>query len=108
MAKRFQRRREDFVCEHCGAEVSGDGYTDHCPECLMGKHVDVFPGDRAETCGGMMEPVDVEYGPDTDILYRCERCGKETRNRASEDDNRELLVEIMKISAHRKMLKPDV
>ena len=58
--KKFQKRKEDFVCEHCGAEVKGNGYTNHCPKCLWSKHVDIFPGDRLEDCGGLMEPVAVE------------------------------------------------
>ena len=57
--KKFQRRKEDFVCEHCGASVKGNGYTNHCPCCLWSKHVDINPGDRAESCGGLMEPVSV-------------------------------------------------
>ena len=58
--KQFQRKKENFVCEHCGQEVIGNGYTNHCPSCLHSKHVDINPGDRAETCGGLMEPVDLE------------------------------------------------
>ncbi len=86
--KRFQRTKEDFVCEHCGAEVVGTGYTNHCPRCLWSKHVDVNPGDRAAACGGMMEPVAVEgSSPDYRIVQRCARCGIERRiSLASEDD----------------------
>ncbi|MEK7158524.1 MAG: RNHCP domain-containing protein, partial [Patescibacteria group bacterium] len=47
MSRTFQRRVEDFTCESCGAQVTGDGYTNHCPQCLVSKHVDVYPGDRA-------------------------------------------------------------
>ena len=43
----FTRKVEDFTCEHCGREVHGNGYTNHCPHCLHSKHVDVNPGDRA-------------------------------------------------------------
>lgn len=50
--KKFQRQIEDFVCEKCGKEVKGDGYTDHCPRCLRSKHVDVNPGDRRSKCNG--------------------------------------------------------
>lgn len=71
----FTRRVEDFTCEHCGVHVKGDGYTNHCPKCLWSKHVDVEPGDRAATCGGLMEPVGVvgttaKYR----IVERCIRC----------------------------------
>ena len=37
-ARNFQRHVEDFECEHCGAFVEGDGYTNHCPACLWCKH----------------------------------------------------------------------
>ena len=58
--KQFVRRREDFVCEHCGTKVVGDGYTNHCPKCLWSKHVDIMPGDRAEDCQGLMRPIDIK------------------------------------------------
>ena len=86
--KTFKRTREDFVCAHCGAEVHGKGYTNHCPKCLWSKHVDVNPGDREESCGGMMRPQRVtiekrEYV----ITHECERCGARKRNRAAENDD---------------------
>ena len=28
--KKFQRNKEDFICEKCGLEVEGNGYTNHC------------------------------------------------------------------------------
>lgn len=59
-AKKFKRTKEDFIGESCGFKVRGDGYTNHCPNCLWGKHVDVNPGDRQSDCRGMMEPVGVE------------------------------------------------
>jgi hypothetical protein len=59
MSTVFKKTKEDFVCEHCGKPVVGNGYTNHCPECLWSKHVDVNPGDRAATCLGLMEPVGV-------------------------------------------------
>ena len=72
----FTRKIEDFTCEHCGVQVTGDGYTDHCPRCLWGKHVDILPGDRAAECHGAMEPIAVEgTTPKYRIRYRCTRCG---------------------------------
>lgn len=83
----FQRTKEDFTCEQCGFEVVGNGYTNHCPKCLWSKHVDVHPGDRAATCGGMMEPVEVVLkGGEYNILHRCIVCGFEKRNKASKED----------------------
>lgn len=93
--KRFQRTVEDFVCEHCGAQVSGNGYTNHCPRCLWGKHVDVNPGDRAETCGGMMEPLALEgSSPDYKILHRCTRCRAERRISVSLDDDADAILHL--------------
>jgi hypothetical protein len=47
--------------------------------------VDVVPGDRAETCGGMMEPVSVERDATREwmIVHRCIRCGALRRNKAA-------------------------
>lgn len=93
MAKRFERRVEDFVCDHCGQYVRGDGYTDHCSTCLWSKHVDINPGDRAATCGGMMEPVRVEgSSPQYTLVHRCERCGYEHRVMVSRHDDPNALV----------------
>lgn len=95
MSQTFQKTKEDFICEHCGAEVIGTGYTNHCPRCLWGKHVDVHPGDRAETCGGMMEPVRVEIkGRQERIVHRCQTCGAERIVDAAPDDNHEALAMI--------------
>src|SRR3989344_2176178 len=94
---RFQRRPENFVCEYCGQQVKGDGYTNHCPTCLWSKHVDINPGDRAEPCGGMMEPVAIEgSSPAYAIVHRCTRCGKERRNKADSRDSRDALIAIAK------------
>ena len=79
---------ENFVCQNCGALTIGDGYTNHCPHCLWSKHVDQYPGDRAESCGGMMEPVLLEgSSPDYRILHRCQRCGFERVNAVQAEDS---------------------
>ena len=86
--KRFQKKVEDFVCEHCTAAVQGSGYTNHCPACLWSKHVDVNPGDRGSECGGLMEPIKVERRNDEYMLTQhCIKCGHERRNRLGEEDN---------------------
>ena len=86
-SRKFQRMKEDFTCEQCGSLVLGDGYTNHCPQCLWSKHVDIHPGDRLETCRGLMEPVEVTYqGGEYIILHHCVICGHEKRNKASKDD----------------------
>jgi hypothetical protein len=89
----FIKKVEDFVCEHCGTYVEGSGYTNHCPKCLWSKHVDNHPGDRAATCGGMMEPVGLEGStPNYRIQHKCERCGKLVRVTASANDDPEALL----------------
>ncbi len=84
---------EDFACEQCGAFVKGNGYTDHCPECLWSKHVDVYPGDRANECRGLMEPIGQEIANgEHDIFYRCVQCKKEHRNCVAKVDNSDILA----------------
>ena len=93
MSVQFQKKIEAFVCEKCGEHVAGNGYTDHCPACLWSKHVDIFPGDRNATCGGMMEPVEQEMtNRGHDIVYRCMRCHYEHRNKVAHDDNQDLIA----------------
>ena len=86
---------EDFECEHCGKEVRGAGFTNHCPNCLWSKHVDINPGDRASGCGGLMRPISAEYkSGEFTITQKCEACGVVKRCIASKDDNTELLIEL--------------
>ena len=93
MAKKFARRVEDFVCEHCGGYVEGSGYTNHCPKCLWSKHVDVNHGDRAAFCGGMMEPTLLEgTSPAYDIVHQCVRCGFKRRNKVQDIDSTDAVV----------------
>lgn len=89
----FKRTVEDFTCEHCGTEVQGDGYTNHCPKCLWSKHVDMHPGDRAAACGGLMKPIRLEgASPDYVLIHRCERCGLERSNKVGKNDDREAVL----------------
>ena len=92
-SKKFQRTIEDFACEKCGFTVKGTGYTNHCPQCLWSKHVDVNPGDRAEDCGGMMEPVGaLKRAGKYEVLQRCIKCGFERKNKLGAEDNFQTLV----------------
>lgn len=93
----FTRTIENFTCEHCGAEVRGSGYTNHCPQCLWSKHVDDEPGDRAESCYGAMKPIAVEGGsPDYILVHQCMKCGIERRNKVSVEDNTDTLTAVAK------------
>ncbi len=94
--KRFQKKVEDFTCEKCGTSVRGTGYTDHCPNCLWSKHVDINPGDRRAKCGGLMEPVAIELKRDKYIIYyRCQKCGYKFRVKAAPNDNFEKILKLI-------------
>ena len=82
---------EPFLCLRCGIQVEplrNGTIRNHCPGCLWSLHVDRVPGDRAESCGGLMRPVGIEGSASRgwSIHFCCERCGAERRNRASTDD----------------------
>lgn len=94
---RFQRRIEDFTCEKCGKEIKGSGYTNHCPKCLWSKHVDINPGDRAESCGGLMEPISVETEKGEYVLtHKCQKCGIKKRKVVEKGDDFDAVVAIVK------------
>jgi len=93
--KKFQRKKEDFTCGHCGQAVSGTGYTDHCPKCLWSRHVDVNPGDRLAQCRGEMEPIGVELkGGEKIIHFKCRLCGYKHRVKAAAEDDSEAIIEL--------------
>lgn len=100
----FKRNIENFICSKCSFSVIGNGYTNHCPNCLWSKHVDVNPGDRASDCGGMMEPVKVESEKGEWILtHKCQKCGYEKRNKIAKEDNLELLQQVAKEAASTRI-----
>ncbi|MBP9698293.1 MAG: RNHCP domain-containing protein [Candidatus Moranbacteria bacterium] len=102
--KVFQRRTEDFHCEQCDFLVAGDGYTNHCPRCLYSKHVDIFPGDRLEPCGGLMEPLSsVKENGQERLVQRCLSCGIVRKNKVQHDDDFEALLGLA-----RKRVKADL
>ncbi len=96
MPTNFVRRPENFVCENCGQKVSGNGYTNHCPNCLFSKHVDEkIPGDRKSECRGLMEPISVEQKHGEYILiHKCLTCGKIMKNKTAENDNFEKILQL--------------
>ncbi len=94
--KRFQKRVEDFICEHCEAFIEGSGYTDHCPKCLWSKHVDINPGDRKSNCSGMMKPMGVEIKRNKYIIHhRCTKCGYKFKVKSAPDDNFEEILKLV-------------
>lgn len=98
---RFTRVIEDFNCSECGTFVRGKGYTDHCPNCLWGKHVDIMPGDRTSTCKGKLEPTSAFHAKGAyTIVYRCQKCGVRKNFKESGQDNRELLLLLASKNPH--------
>ncbi|HVJ55820.1 MAG TPA: RNHCP domain-containing protein [Aliidongia sp.] len=85
--RKFQRKIEDFTCARCGHQVTGNGYTNHCPACLYSKHVDIAPGDRAAECGGLMRPIGSELRAGRYfVIHECTRCGLTRPNRIADDE----------------------
>lgn len=100
--KKFTMIDENFICEKCGKEVKKLGYTarDHCNFCLCSKHVDINPGDREESCKGILIPIGIEKSKNDNykIVYKCEKCGAIRKNIMAKDDNYDKVLEIAKSS----------
>lgn len=97
--KKFTMRDEKFVCENCQKQVEKLNYTarDHCPFCLYSKHVDINPGDRQNTCQGLLKPISIEKFKNTyKIIYKCQKCNKSHKNIMAIDDNYSLIIELSK------------
>ena len=84
---RFQKKIEDFVCEVCDTKNVGNGYTNHCRNCLRSKHVDIFPGDRKENCGGIMNVTAItKKGERYVIEHTCSLCGQVNGDHVRSED----------------------
>lgn len=87
--KNFSKNDSGFICQNCGLKVEPLGYTsrNHCPRCLYSLHLDINPGDRENSCGGLMEPVKVEPDPRRGyiIIHKCKKCGEIKRNKAAHE-----------------------
>lgn len=96
----FTKIDEEFICENCHKKVSKLGYScrNHCNYCLHSKHVDKNPGDREEECQGLLEPVGIEISNKKGyiIVFRCKKCGAIRKNKAAEDDNKDLIIKLSK------------
>jgi len=98
----FKRIIENFTCKHCKTKVKGKGYTNHCPNCLHSRHVDINPGDRKAECGGMMEPVNFELKKSKYILvHKCAKCGTTRRNKMQIGDNFDILPKLSEAIAKK-------
>ena len=85
--KRFSKNDSGFICQNCGREVMPLIKTsrNHCPFCLCSIHIDINPGDRANTCRGLMVPVSALPDPKKGyiIVHKCTKCGEIHRNKAA-------------------------
>ena len=90
--KKFARHQENFFCETCHTFVHGNGYTNHCPNCLYSKHVDINPGDRSSQCQSMMRPI----GKGLDkkgyyLRHQCLKCHMQKRIKLLATDNQNIV-----------------
>lgn len=95
--KRFTMKDEEFICDNCHKKVNTLNYTarDHCPFCLYSKHVDITPGDRQNSCKGLLEPIGIEKFKDTyKIIYKCKSCGELHKNIIAKDDDMDLIIKL--------------
>lgn len=95
--KKFNMIDESFTCDNCGKLVEKLNYTarDHCNYCLYSKHVDIMPGDRKNSCKGILKPIGIEKYKDTyKIIYKCLKCNELHKNIMAKDDNFDLIIEL--------------
>jgi hypothetical protein len=98
-----------FKCENCGKDNLKATKTcrNHCSYCLFSKHVDgATPGDRLSKCGGLMEPITVDYKAKKSyqIIHRCIKCGTKKINKIAEDDN---LDELNRVMRNQNSINPE-
>lgn len=96
---RFIVNNSKFICKMCGVETPPhpSSSRDHCNNCLYSLHIDINPGDRLNSCKGLLEPVGIELKKgEKRVVYKCQNCGGRVVNIAAPDDSPE---EIVKLSA---------
>ncbi len=97
--KTFEKNDEGFVCRVCGHNVPSLKYSsrDHCNKCLSSIHIDINPGDRANTCLGTLIPIDISMNNKKGyvIHYRCTKCGQLHNNKSAEDDSFKAILKVM-------------
>jgi len=104
--KKTKHINTGFKCENCDTDVPpivGGGCRNHCPYCLVSKHVDNIPGDRDCQCQALMDPIDVQYTSNKGyvIIHKCRKCGAIKNNKAAMDskdvnDSFDKIIEIIK------------
>ena len=99
--KKFNMIDEEFICDNCGKKITKLGYTAryHCPYCLYSKHLDINPGDRMNTCHGLMIPIGIEkYKNSYKIIYNCSKCHENHKNIMAVDDNFDEIIKLSNIN----------
>lgn len=101
----FPKINESFTCQNCGQGNPPAQKTcrNHCQKCLYSLHVDRdTPGDRLSNCRGLMKPVsiDLKGGQMESIVFQCQKCRKEGRNKIADDDDREKLLDVFSTKTH--------
>lgn len=87
---RFTSHNDGFQCVFCSAVVPPrkKSCRNHCPYCLHSLHVDINPGDRANECRGLLQPVSYELSSKKGLVlvFQCLSCHKKTKNIAAVED----------------------
>lgn len=87
----MKKINESFQCISCKKHIQAADKTcrNHCPYCFTSIHVDGdIPGDRNTNCHAIMRPISYEIkNGQTKILFKCTKCEKRHRNKASKDDD---------------------
>ena len=88
--RKFTHINIGFHCEYCKKEIKPlvTGCRNHCPHCLSSKHVDIFPGDRANDCAGQLKAIGYDFHKKKGIMliHECQKCRSEVRNKAALED----------------------
>jgi len=96
--RKFVKNDANFDCAHCGHFVPElkTSSRDHCNKCLHGLHVDINPGDRANTCRGTLKPTGVRPTSKKGyvIEFRCLACRANISNKAAHDDDFETMLKL--------------
>lgn len=108
--KKFTVINEEFACENCGEKnprLEGS-CRNHCRKCLYSKHVDdKNPGDRNSPCKALLKPIFATQNSKKGwiIHHKCTKCGKEIPNKAAEDDNFDLIIELTQYNERTRSKK---
>lgn len=95
----FIKNDNSFICKNCGKKVEKLGYTsrDHCPYCLYSLHVDIDPGDRQNSCRGLLIPINVitDSKKGMVVIYKCSKCKKIVKNIVAKDDSQDQIMKVI-------------